>query len=428
MTVLDELHHGLTTRRLGTITHRVQDTGHSGAQPLSVFLDGGVVPRTDRADNHNQLGSDLDKYQLVQPGDLVFNRLRTWQGGFGASRHTGIVSPAYIVARTDAADARYLDYVLHSAPYLAELVRISKWMPPSQFDVLWADLRRVEIPWVPLEEQRRIADFLDERVARADQIIAARREQARCLDEVTRSRVDEIILGKRAQHNQPQEAKWAPFGSVPDGWREGRLRNLDCTVQTGPFGSQLHSDEYVANGWPVINPASLTDEGLRAIPGMAVDDETRDRLSRHILRQGDIVFGRRGEMGRACLVSHGQAGWLCGTGSLRVRLYDPLVQPAFLVSLLRTAAVRFYFTKTSVGSTMENLNTDILLGVPILIPPAEVQTQLLDEVDSISASLRANRRGLAASMDLITEYKRSLITAAVTGELDVTTAGSGIPR
>lgn len=204
------------------MANRVQDVGHPEAPPLSVFLDAGVVPRSERSDNHNQLGSDLAKYQLVQPGDLVFNRLRTWQGGFGASRHRGIVSPAYIVARPHDSDARYLDYVLHSAPYLAELVRVSKWMPPSQFDVLWADLRQVEIPWIPIEEQRRIADFLDDRVARIDKIITARREQEKVLHERFESLRLDAVLGKH--RTRPTDLPWAP--AVPESWAVRRLSQL----------------------------------------------------------------------------------------------------------------------------------------------------------------------------------------------------------
>src|SRR5258708_2906514 len=126
----------------GRVAPRVQGTGRPDLEPLSVFLDESVVPRSSREDNHNHLGEDLGKYLIVQPGDIVFNKLRTWQGGLGVSRHEGIVSPAYFVCRpTSEYDPRYLHYLLRSQPYLQELTRISKWMPPSQFDIGWEQLR-----------------------------------------------------------------------------------------------------------------------------------------------------------------------------------------------------------------------------------------------------------------------------------------------
>ena len=335
------------------------------------------------------------------------------------------VNGSIAVIRPFAVDPVFLTYWLMGSPVQSRIQQLKDGMGvPHLFQ---ADIRKLAVPMIDAREQRRIADFLDDRVARIDDIISARRTQLATLEVFARSRAEMITLGLAVQDDPATTPRWAPFGHIPMGWREGRLRNLLCDVQTGPFGSQLHSDEYVDSGWPVVNPASLTDEGLHPVRGMAVDDETRSRLKKHLLRVGDIVFGRRGEMGRAGLVTQTEAGWVCGTGSLLVRLRDPLVSPAYLVALLRTVAVRYYFTQTSVGSTMENLNTNILLGAPILIPPASQQVQILSDLGLMRESFRAHRNGLESSIDLMTEYKQSLITAAVTGDLDVTTAGSGIP-
>jgi type I restriction enzyme S subunit len=126
-----------------------------------VYLGAGVVKRADRDDNLNALGSDLDKYLHVLPGDLVFNKLRTWQGGLGASKYEGIVSPAYYVLRPrEVLVSEYAHYLLTSRPYLAELTRLSKFMPPSQFDITWDALKRVPMLVPPIEEQRRIVSSL----------------------------------------------------------------------------------------------------------------------------------------------------------------------------------------------------------------------------------------------------------------------------
>ena len=131
---------------LGRIAPQFKQIGQPYLEPLSVFLGAGVVPRREREDNHNRLGESLDRYLVVQPGDIVFNGLRTWQGGLGVSNYSGIVSPAYIVCRPKFfVEPQFLHYVLRSQPYLAEFTRLSKFMPPSQFDILWDDLRRVPI-------------------------------------------------------------------------------------------------------------------------------------------------------------------------------------------------------------------------------------------------------------------------------------------
>ena len=166
----------------GRLVERSREAGRPDLPPLSVFLDEGVVPRTTREDNFNRLGSDMAKYLVVRPGDVVFNKLRTWQGGLGFSRYEGLVSPAYFVCRPSTrAEPRFLHYLLRSAPYLAELTRVSKFMPPSQFDILWDDLSVVPISTPEIDIQREIADYLDAETARIDALISKKRRMLELL-------------------------------------------------------------------------------------------------------------------------------------------------------------------------------------------------------------------------------------------------------
>src|SRR5665213_2718284 len=117
MSLLDSIYlpDGWEIHRLSRITTRSKVANHEEFPFLSVFLDAGVVPRASREDNFNRLGEDVSKYLLVKPGDIVFNKLRTWQGGFGASKFEGVVSPAYFVCRPGPfAVPRFIDYLLHS--------------------------------------------------------------------------------------------------------------------------------------------------------------------------------------------------------------------------------------------------------------------------------------------------------------------------
>jgi type I restriction enzyme, S subunit len=408
-----------TLHAFGRVTSRVQIAGRPDLEPLSVFLDEGVVPRSSREDNHNQLGEDLGKYLVVQPGDIVFNKLRTWQGGLGVSRHEGIVSPAYFVCRpTSDYDPRYLHYLLHSQPYLQELTRISKWMPPSQFDIGWEQLRLLPVIAPNRVAQGAIADYLDKETVRIDALIAKKRRIIDILNEQERSWSIRLVLGDLGD----EAGSTSPSGqyrAVPIGWRETALRHLGCDVQTGPFGSQLHAEDYVANGWPVVNPMNIVGGRIIATEHMTVSNEKRQELCRHMLRPGDIVFGRRGEMGRAGLVDDSQNGWLCGTGSLRLRLHDSYLLPEYLKLLLETPAARAYFELASVGSTMDNLNSEIVLAFPTLIPPTSTQREIVQAVERRRRLADVTQERLTRQIRLLVERRQTLITAAVTGELEV---------
>jgi type I restriction enzyme S subunit len=194
LSIIDLLpsHTGWTKLPLGRIAPRVKEIGQPELEPLSVFLDQGVVPRSSRSDNHNELGEDLAKYLVVRPGDIVFNKLRTWQGGLGVSKHLGIVSPAYYVCRPKSeVDGTYLHYLLRSAPYLQELTRISKWMPPSQFDISWDQLRLVDILLPDLSTQVNIAKELE----RQTEVIENQKQLLSLLIEKRTSVITEFLFG-----------------------------------------------------------------------------------------------------------------------------------------------------------------------------------------------------------------------------------------
>jgi type I restriction enzyme, S subunit len=176
---------------------------------------------------------------------------------------------------------------------------------------------------------------------------------------------------------------------VTSQWPRVPLRAVTTEAQSGPFGSQLHSDEYVERGIPVINPSNIVEGRLFPDWTVTVDEETAGRLSRHRLEPGDLVFARRGELGRAAVVTEEAEGWLCGTGSLRVRLRAGALDPRFAGYLLQSAATRSYFEMTAVGTTMDNLNTAIVVGLPIPLPAMEDQMRVSDLLDYETARIDA---------------------------------------
>src|SRR4051794_24154180 len=117
-------------------------------------------------------------------------------------------------------------------------------------------------------------------------------------------------------------------------WRESTLGDL-CdngggTIRKGPFGSQLHQSDFSEQGSPVVMPKDIVD-GSISLSGIArVDQGHVDRLSQHKLKTGDIIYGRRGDIGRCALIKKRETGWLCGTGCLRIELGGIDIDPQFL--------------------------------------------------------------------------------------------------
>ena len=148
-------------------------------------------------------------------------------------------------------------------------------------------------------------------------------------------------------------------------------------IQTGPFGSQLHTSDYREFGIPVVMPTNIGDGGIVEDGIARIDQTDVDRLSQHTLRMGDIVFSRRGDVTKNALIRPHEVGWFCGTGCLKVRLGDESIATAkFISHCLRLPDIKDWLIRHAVGATMPNLNTGILSAVPIYLPPLRVQLEI----------------------------------------------------
>ena len=187
-------------------------------------------------------------------------------------------------------------------------------------------------------------------------------------------------------------------------WRHTNLGDI-CSaqrgsIQTGPFGSQLHTSDYKEFGVPVVMPTNIGDGGIVEDGIARIDQSDVERLTQHKLRIDDIVFSRRGDVTKNALIREHEVGWLCGTGCLKVRLGDQSIANAKFISYcLRQPETKDWLVRHAVGATMPNLNTAILSAVPVHLPPLQAQldiAELLGTLDDRITLLRETNATLEA--------------------------------
>ncbi|UMB59897.1 restriction endonuclease subunit S [Lutibacter sp. A80] len=154
-------------------------------------------------------------------------------------------------------------------------------------------------------------------------------------------------------------------------WEKVSLGEV-AKVQTGPFGSQLKNEQYVTGGTPVITVEHIDDFKIKDFDYPSVTNEDRDRLSKYLLKEGDIVFTRVGSVELSAYVSKNQDGWMFSSRMLSVRPIKK-VDSKYLSYFFRQPSFRKYIFKISVGATMPSINTSILKSIPISYPPLPEQ-------------------------------------------------------
>ncbi|MDC6166993.1 restriction endonuclease subunit S [Paucibacter sp. XJ19-41] len=206
------------------------------------------------------------------------------------------------------------------------------------------------------------------------------------------------------------------MSGIPNGWVATSLSEV-VFLKTGPFGSALHQSDYIDGGTPLVNPMHLVEGRFAPSLGMSISAEMAERLSEYRLRSGDVVLGRRGEMGRCAVAGSREEGWICGTGSLIVRPDQGALSADYLQRLLTSRSVVDYLLAASVGSTMANLNQQHLLALKVLLPPIAEQTRIVLKLEELLSELDAGVAELKAAQKKLKQYRQSLLKAAVDGSL-----------
>lgn len=168
-------------------------------QVLSLYREYGIVPKDSRDDNHNVTSEDVSDYRYVRVGDFVVNKMKAWQGSVAVSNYEGIVSPAYFVYEfsDDLINKRYFHYLMRNKTYATEFRRLSGGIREGQWDLPSEALNNTIILLPPIDEQQEIADYLDNKCAEIEQIIADKKSQIETLDGFKKSLIFEYVTGKK---------------------------------------------------------------------------------------------------------------------------------------------------------------------------------------------------------------------------------------
>jgi len=173
-------------------------------------------------------------------------------------------------------------------------------------------------------------------------------------------------------------------------WKEVRLGEV-ADVQTGPFGSQLHKENYVNKGTPIVTVEHLGNKWFTSQNLPMVSDEDKLRLAKYCSQEGDVIFSRVGSVDRCSYVSKEYSGWLFSGRCLRVRPRSG-INPEYLYYFLTNEGTKQYIRNIAVGATMPSINTKLLNEVPITIPSLDDQRRIVSILSSLDRKIELNNK------------------------------------
>ncbi|WP_338813520.1 restriction endonuclease subunit S [Dermacoccus nishinomiyaensis] len=350
----------------------------------------------------------------TRPGQLLIGRVGT-VGSVRLLHEPAWATDNTVVVTPIGVDERWLAYCLMGARLGHDIVGST-----AQPLITGSDIKRVQVASVSVAQQRRIADFLDDRVARIDQIITARQQQIRKLDALAARLSYEAVVGAHEVDRRPSALTWTP--TVPVDWPVLTVESqfevelgkmLDESRQTGD-----HPVRYLRNTnvqWDVIEVDDLKS--------MDIAPHEFDRYS---VKAGDLLICEGGQPGRAALWDGRieEMGFQKALHRARTRGRSA---PEWLLECLRVCVDLNVFAVENGQSTIGHLTNEQLRATRFPFPERAEQLRLMHGLSVSRRAVSAARDTSEMSIARLTEYKQSLITAAVTGEFDVTTASTRIP-
>lgn len=356
-----------------------------------------------------------DTFRHVEENDFVIS-LRSFEGGIEHSAYTGCVSPAYTVLTSiHTIVPLFYKYLFKSRPYIAALQASTDSLRDGK-SITFEQFGAIPLPNPSISEQTQIARFLDHETAKIDALIAEQKRLIKLLQEKRQAVISHAVT-KGLDPNVPMKdsgVEW--LGEVPAHWRLSKLkflieRLIDTEHKTVPFDDD--GDFYVArtsdirNGKLDLNDARRTDsEGYT------------EWTKRGAPRKGDIIFTREAPAGEACIVPVDDKICL-GQRTVLIKLNEDLLISGFTLWSIYGGLASRFIKELSQGSTVSHINMSDIPNTPILLPPLNEQVDIDRYLMSMTGKYDLLMIESERLMLRLTERRSAIISAAVTGKIDV---------
>ncbi|MEX1027503.1 MAG: hypothetical protein WD049_05785 [Candidatus Paceibacterota bacterium] len=322
----------------------------------------------------------------------------------------------YINSQCTRADLRWLSYALPllgldedsqdaAVPGLSREFAYAQWLPD-----------------VPLPEQRAIAAFLDRETARIDALIGHKQRLIDLLEEKRQAVISHAVTKGLDPNVKMKDSKTDFIGEIPEHWILTNLVRFTVSRCDGPFGSGLKSSHYAEEGVRVVRLQNIGDATFKDGGGVFVSKEYYSTLGDHGVRSGDLLIAGLGDeahpVGRACVAPQGIEPAMVKADCFRFRLSPERLLPDYAACFL-TATARVANGYNATGSTRLRMNLTTTAERPIAIPPIAEQRRILAAVNDQTSAIRNAVPAIERSIERLREYRTALISAAVTGQIDV---------
>jgi type I restriction enzyme, S subunit len=381
----------------------------------------GRIVRKNIESNDGLLPESFETYQIVKPGDIVF-RLTDLQNDKRSLRtaivaEQGIITSAYLAATPIGVQSGYLSYLLRAYDVTKVFYSMGGGLRQS---MKFADIKRLPTLAPSTEEQAAIATFLDRETAKIDGLIAEQEKLIALLAEKRQATISHAVTKGLNPAAPMKDSGVAWLGEIPIHWKAARLKNIAFLIDGDRSSAYPSEQDFVDNGIPFLSSKDIINFMFSGEHLRFITDEKFQSLSRGKTQDRDLVITVRGTIGHVGIFDATKIGYPTAFINAQMMIIRPTqVSSEFLHMVMESYCWQQQLERASYGTAQQQLSNEVLSNITLTLPPP-------DEIASIAAFLESEITKLdeltaeaTSGITLLKERRSALISAAVTGKIDV---------
>lgn len=418
---LGKIPSGWLLKKAKYIFQRVQRPLRDIDGVVTAFRDGQVTLRTNRrTDGFTNSVKEIG-YQGVRRNDLVIHAMDGFAGAIGVSDSDGKCSPVCSVCipcNNQSVNMYFYGYLVRQLAVTDFILSLAKGIRERSTEFRFSEFSGLMLPIPPIYEQNQIAAFLDHETAKIDNLIEKQQQLIELLKEKRQAVVSHAVT-KGLNPDVPMKdsgVEW--LGEVPEHWIVRRLKHT-ANLQSGiPKGKDLTGKNSISV--PMLRVANVQDGYLDLEDVHAIDIEP-SQLERYLLRDGDVLMNEGGDndqLGRGAVWTASIDNCIHQNHVFAIRPQN--IESDWLDMLTRAAYAKFHFYRVAKQSTnLASISSTNIKETPLLIPPVEERVEILKFIKLQLGRLKKSEELSVNQVALLQERRTALISAAVTGKIDV---------
>ena len=393
-----------------------RNTAYRSDNYLSLMANVGIIPYAEKGDVGNKAPEDLGKCKIVSEGDFVLNSMNFGIGSFGVSAYNGICSSVYVVMepRLEKVVPSFLKYIFSMQPFQKHVQSLGNGILEHRAGIGWDELKNMGFPMPDLDEQRRIAVFLDRETAKIDALIAKQEQLVATLGERLQGEISKSVLQGLETDADLKDSGISWMGQIVSSWTVSRIgRHYDLTL--GKMLNEQSQTEGVT--LPYVRAGSIQENGLD-FENIKTMSFSSSEVKNYQILPGDVLVVEGGSIGRSIYLPEGLPNWGFQNHVIRLRALRNQF-PGFVDFYIKHLKAIGHFDRLSAFATIPNLSADKLSKIEMPVLPFSQQVAIFEHLSEETRLVKEFQRKADAAVELLHERRQAIISAAVTGKISV---------